>query len=403
MFGRLIVVITTLVLGSCVTLGESLHERPRVILISIDGFRADYLERGVTPQLAALAAEGASGPMRPSFPSVTFPNHYTLVTGLHPDHHGIVGNSFVDPVLGRFTMQNREAGFWDQAEPIWVTAEKAGLKSATMFWPGSETSVGGVRPTWWLPFDQARTGDQRVDQLLAWLDEADRPDFATLYFDTVDTAGHRHGPDAPETDRAVAAVDLSIGRLIQGLKDRGLWDTTHLVVVSDHGMAATAPERVIYLDDLIDPARTTVLYASALGSIEPVPGHETEVTSALVKRHAHGECWTRQTIPARFVLGSNPRVASIVCSADIGWLFATRARPVTQSGGAHGYDNAAVEMQAILVARGPGIARGVTLREMDSVDIHPLLGRLMNLDVPRGDGRPEDSLPAMRPQRSATP
>lgn len=393
-----LVALLSFVLGTAPAVqAQDTGPRPLTILISIDGFRSDYLTRGVTPELARLAAEGATGPMRPSFPSVTFPNHYTLVTGLHPDHHGIVGNVFVDPALGRFTMASKEPGFWDQAEPIWVTAEKAGLKAATMFWPGSETEIRGVRPTWWLPFDQTLGGDARVDRLLAWIDETPRPDFATLYFDTVDTAGHTYGPDAPETNQAATGVDQSIARLVEGLRARGLWDATNLIVVADHGMAGTSPERVIYLDDLIDPAGITVLYAGAGASIEPVAGHEAEVEAALVKRHPHGECWTRATIPARFVLGANPRVATIVCSADIGWLFATRARPVTRTGGAHGYDNAEPEMQALFVAHGPRIARGVTLRDLDSVDVQPLLGRLLGIAVPPGDGRAEDTLPAMRP------
>ena len=396
---RFMIILLTLLLAACATAPAARdpgQPRPLTILVSIDGFRSDYLARGVTPQLSRLAAEGATGSMRPSFPSVTFPNHYTLVTGLHPDHHGIVGNRFVDPVLGGFTMASKETGFWDQAEPIWVTAEKAGLKAATMFWPGSETEIRGVRPSWWLPFDQAVSGDARVDRLLAWIDETPRPDFATLYFDTVDSAGHTFGPDAPETNRAVAGVDMSIARLISALRDRGLWETTNLIVVADHGMAATSLERVIYLDDLIDPARVTVLYAGALASIEPVAGHEAEVEAALAKRHPHGQCWTRRTIPARFVLGSNPRVASIVCSADIGWLFAVRARPVTATGGAHGYDPASAEMQALFIAHGPGIAQGVVLRDMDSVDVQPLLGRLLGIAVPAGDGRATDTLPAMR-------
>jgi len=396
---RFLIVLLSLLLAACATAptpGLDARTRPLTLLISIDGFRPDYLTRGATPVLSELAAEGASGPMRPSFPSVTFPNHYTLVTGLHPDHHGVVGNVFIDPVLGRFTMASKETGFWDQAEPIWVTAEKAGLKAATMFWPGSETEIRGVRPTWWRPFDQTVSGDARVDQLLAWLDETPRPDFATLYFDTVDSAGHANGPDAAETTAAVAAVDGSMGRLVAGLKARGLWETTNLVVVADHGMAATSPDRVIDLDDLIDPAKVTVLYAGAVASIEPTPGHEVDVTAALVKRHPHGECWTRQTIPQRFVLGRNPRVSSIVCSADIGWLFATRARPVRRAGGAHGYDNAAPEMQALFIAHGPGIAPGVVLRDMDSVDVQPLLGRLLGIAVPTGDGRAADTLSAMR-------
>lgn len=374
-------------------------KRPLTILISIDGFRPDYLQRGVTPTLSALAAEGAFAEMRPSFPSVTFPNHYTLVTGLHPDHHGIVGNSFNDAELGRFTMQSKETGFWDQAEPIWITAEKAGLMTATMFWPGSETWIDNMRPTYWRPFDQTVSGEDRVWQVLTWLDSAGnlRPDFVTLYFDTVDTAGHRNGPDAPETTAAIAAVDQQLAGLVQGLKDRDLFEQTTFVIVADHGMAATSPDRVMYVEDLVDPAALQIVYAGPVVYLDAAPGREAEVEAALIKRHPHGECWTRANIPARFVLGSNPRVSSIVCLADIGWLFATRARAVTRSGGAHGYDNDAPEMRALFIAKGPHIAPGVVLNEMDSVDVQPLLGRLLGIPVPTGDGRAEDTLPAMRP------
>jgi len=404
MFARLIAVLSVtvmLVLTGCASVpptgsGQAETPRPLVILISIDGFRYDYLTRGATPTLTALAADGATGPMRPSFPSLTFPNHYTLVTGLHPDHHGIVGNSFIDPAMGRFSMSRTEAGWWDQAEPIWISAEKAGLTAATMFWPGSESENHGLRPHYYRAFDQAVTGDQRVDQLLAWMDATPRPDLGTLYFDTVDTAGHHDGPDAPETMTAAAGVDASIARLIAGLKARGLYDNTVLVIVADHGMAATSPDRVMLLDDLVDPAAVNITYAGPVVYLDPVAGHEVEVEAALVKRHAHGVCWDKAHIPARFVLGSNPRVPAIVCSADIGWVFGTRARPMRQAGGAHGYDNQAPEMAALFIAHGPGVARGRRLTDLDSVDVQPLLGRLLGIRVPVGDGRLADSEKALQ-------
>ncbi|QTC91752.1 alkaline phosphatase family protein [Brevundimonas goettingensis] len=404
MLARLIAALSvtvTLVLAGCASIspvdaGRAETPRPLVILISIDGFRYDYLTRGATPTLSALAADGATGPMRPSFPSLTFPNHYTLVTGLHPDHHGIVGNSFIDPGMGRFTMARTEEGWWDQAEPIWISAQKAGLTAATMFWPGSESENHGLRPHYYRPFDKEVTGDQRVDQLLAWLDDTPRPDLGTLYFDLVDTAGHDNGPDAPETMTAAASVDASIARLIEGLKARGLYDNTVLVVVADHGMAATSPDRVVYLDDFIDPAAVTVLYGSAVPYLQPVEGREAEAEAALVGRHPHLECWRKADIPARFVLGSNPRVPPIVCSAEVGWVFATRARPLRRAGGAHGYDNQAPEMAALFIAHGPGVAHGRTLRNLDSVDVQPLLGRLLGIPVPPGDGRLADSGKALQ-------
>lgn len=370
-----------------------------VILVSIDGFSPDYLGKGQTPVLDGLVAGGAFGSMRPSFPSVTFPNHYTLVTGLHPDHHGVVGNRFNDVQLGAFTMASKESGFWDQGEPIWVTAEKAGIRTGTMFWPGSEVEIHGVRPSHWEPFDQSMPGDARVDRLLSWLDlSADqRPKLETLYFDIVDTAGHRYHPGGAETQAAVASVDASMGRLVEGLKARGLYDRTMLVVVSDHGMAATSPERVVWIDDIIDPAALKIGYGGAVLTADPAPGREAEVQQKLVGRHPHMECWNKADVPARLAYGSNPRVAQIVCLVQTGWLTATRDRPVTRAGGAHGYDNQAPEMAAIFIAHGPGVVAGRRLTDLDSVDVQPFLARMLGIAAPAGDGRAQDTLPVTMP------
>jgi len=392
---RILVLALAFVLSACATAAPPRAARPdRVILISIDGFRADYLNRGATPVLDQLAAEGASGPMRPSWPSLTFPNHYTLVTGLHPDRHGVVSNRFFDPALGAFTMQSKEPAWWDEAEPIWVTAEKAGLVTGTMFWPGSEVEIRGVRPRHWAPFDASMPGDARVDQVLAWLDlpVGERPRLETLYFEIVDTTGHHHGPDAPETREALASVDASLGRLVQGLKAQGLLDGTMLVVVADHGMAATAPDRVVRIDDLIDPALLRIGYSGGMLAADPAPGHEAEVRARLIGAHPHMECWDKANVPARLAYGSNPRVPSIVCRMETGWLVTTRDRVPTRPGGAHGYDNQAPEMQAVFIAHGPGVIAGRRLQNLDSVDVQPFLARMLGLQVPPGDGRPEDTL-----------
>lgn len=381
------------------------QQRP-VILIGIDGFRADYLDRGVTPTLSGLAAEGvrADGGMKPSFPSVTFPNFYTLVTGLHPDNHGLVYNTMRDPGLpGRtFTLRNRaevmDRVWYDDGEPIWVTAEKAGLRTATMFWPGSEAPINGVRPSYWLPFEQTVPSLARVNILLGWftLPVEERPRLATLYFDIVDTAGHRFGPGTPETDAALSEVDTAVAALLTGLEARGI--VADLVIVADHGMAAVSGERLVFLDDYIDVSAVQITGEGPVATLDPLPGREADVEARLLGRHEHMECWRKGDMPARLAYGRHPRVPALVCLAETGWMIGTRARtdPARIRGGAHGYDNAAPEMRALFIGHGPAFARGVVVPDMDSVDVQPLLGRLLGLVVPSGDGRAGDTAAALR-------
>ncbi len=375
--------------------------RAPVILVSVDGMRPDYLGRGDTPVLDALAARGASASMRPSFPSLTFPNHYTIVTGLRPDRHGIVNNTMEDPAIRgvRFGMSNRDAVedslWWYQAEPIWVTAEKAGLATATMFWPGSETAVRGVRPRQWMRFDGAMPEAKRVDQLLAWLDQPARPDFLTLYFDTVDHDGHEFGPVAPETAKAVAAVDAQIGRVIEGLRVRGI--DANLVVVADHGMAAVAPERTIRLDTLLPAGSFRLVTGGAVAGLHAVEGQAAALEAALLRPHDHMRCWRREAIPAELHYGRNPRVPPYVCAAESGWMIGTEApRTDRRLGGMHGYDPADPAMAAMFVAAGPGIEGGVRLPAFDNVDVHPLLLSLLGLPQRDTDGSLETLGAALR-------
>ena len=367
-------------------------ERPPVILISVDGLRPDYLTRGVTPNINALAAGGVrAAVMRPSFPSLTFPNHYTLVTGKRPDHHGIVNNNIEDPAIPemKFTLSNRavveDRRWWDAAEPVWVTAEKAGIRTATMFWPGSEAPIHGVRPTQWLAFDGKLPNPARVTQVLAWVDQPEPPRFMTLYFDTVDHDGHEFGPDAPETTRAMAEVDARIGDLVAGLKARGV--AANIVLVSDHGMTNVAPDRTIRLDLLLPAASYRIVSAGAVAGIEPVAGMDAIVAAALTKPHDHLQCWRKADIPARLHYGSNPRVPSFVCLAEAGWTtLAGPPRPDSKLAGAHGYDPAVADMAATFVAAGPAIRAGTVVPDFDNVYVYPLVMRLLGLDPLASDG-----------------
>ncbi|MFZ6844637.1 ectonucleotide pyrophosphatase/phosphodiesterase [Undibacterium sp. RuTC16W] len=365
-----------------------------VILVSIDGFRPDYLHRGVTPNLNKLIANGVSADaMRPSFPSITFPNHYTLVTGLRPDHHGIVGNTMEDTQIPdvRFTLSNRDAvtdrRWWDQAEPVWVTAEKKGIKTGIMFWPGSEAAIHGVLPTDFRRFDGKIAPAGRVDTMLTWLDKpvGDRPGFLTVYFDDVDHAGHEFGPDTAQVTSDVARVDHAIGQLVDGLRVRHI--DANVVIVSDHGMAATSADRIIRLNELADPASYRLITSGTYAGIDVNPGQEALVATALLKKHEHMQCWKKEAIPQRFHYGQNARVPRFICLADVGWLVEPGDKNgKTTVSGSHGYDNLAPEMQALFIATGPAFKQATVLPAFDNVDVYPLLMELLDVPALPSDG-----------------
>ncbi|BBE32792.1 alkaline phosphatase family protein [Sphingosinicella microcystinivorans] len=375
---------------------------PVTILISIDGLRPDYLDRGVSPNINALAASGVKASMRPSFPSLTFPNHHSLVTGLRPDRHGIVDNTMIDarrPDV-RFTLgdprQSLDPFWWDEAEPIWVTAEKAGIRTGTMFWPGSEVAIHGARPQDWLRYDKAVSGTQRINTVLDWMRRpaAIRPRFVTLYFDTVDTVGHELGPDAPETTAAFAEVDRLIGELISGLKVIG--QSANILLVSDHGMGATADDRVIRIDRMIAPDVGMIVTEGPLSGVNALPGKDAEVAATLLAPHEHMQCWRKSALPAHFAYGKNPRVPEFLCLAARGWAIQARDREHILKG-MHGYDPAEPDMAAVFIAAGPAIASGAALPVFDNVDVYPLLARLVGIaPVSNVDGRAETLNPLLR-------
>ena len=391
-------VLLVLFLAACATQASKPAGTAPLILISIDGFRADYLDRGLTPNLAALAADGVRAKaMRPSFPSLTFPNHYTLVTGLYPDHHGIVNNTMVDPILGKFSYKKSaelSGHWWDGGEPIWVTADKQGVRTATMFWPGSDAEIRGHRPDYYLPFNGKMTPDQRIDQFLAWLDlPADRrPRFFTLYFELLDHESHDYGPDSPEANAALRTIDSTLGRLVDELKKRGLFANANLVIVSDHGMTAVSDERNVLLDRLIDLSHVDLVTAGVLTGLNPKPGHEAEIEKALLAPHEHVQCWRKGEIPARLHYGTNPRIPAIVCAAEDGWQLQTQSfldRPnARHGGGEHGYDNDDPNMRALFVARGPAFKQGLVVPEFDNVDVYSVLARLLGIRPEPNDGNP---------------
>jgi predicted AlkP superfamily pyrophosphatase or phosphodiesterase len=374
-----------------------------LLLISIDAYRYDYIERGLSPTLAMLARDGVhADSMQPSFPSLTFPNHYTIVTGLRPDHHGIVNNTMFDPRLGKFSLNNRRAvsdgRWWDEGAPIWETADQHGLRTATMFWPGAEADIHGHHPDEWMPYDGKVTPDRRVDQVLAWLDQpaAQRPTFLTLYFDAVDHAGHKYGPDTPQVNDALRETDAAMARLVQGLRQRDLFDKLNLIVLADHGMASTPEQNSVMIDQLIPQDQVQTVSMGILAGFNPKDGSAQATADFATIEHQleqpqqHMRCWDKTRVPARLVYGSNPRVPQLLCLADVGWRITSTDYAASHKGkvsiGEHGYDNADPLMQALFVAHGPAFRVGAKVPAFPNVDVYPLMTHLLGLPAAANDG-----------------
>lgn len=379
-----------------------------LILISFDGFRYDYIDRPAAQNLRALAARGVRAErMIPSFPSKTFPNHYTVVTGLTPEHHGIVANAMRDSVLGSFTLRDTLAQSeprWWGGEPIWVTAERQGRRAAIVGWPGSEAPIKGRHATWWSRYNHDQPRAEKVQMLLDWLSLPVRqaPSLLIAYFHEVDGAGHSFGPAAPQVDSAIAQVDSALGALMAGIEARGLTDAVDIIVVSDHGMTPTSPERTIALDDYIDLDDVDVIDWNPVGALEPKPGAMARVYAQLRGAHPALQVYRKGEVPAHFHFNAHPRITSLVLVAADGWTITTRAQVQRwgqtgwRGGGNHGFDPDLIAMGATFVAAGPSFATGRVLPPVRNVHVYPLMARVLGLRAAPTDGSLDSIRAALR-------
>lgn len=380
------------------------ESRPFVVLVSFDGFHPDYLARFDTPHFDRLAARGmrAAG-LVSVFPSLTFPGHYSIATGMHPEAHGMVGNEFFDPARGAEFSYRRSGdaqdGSWWGGEPIWVTAETQGMVAAAFFFPGTEADVGGVRPSHWRPYDGRVPNRERVGQVLAWLSlpAAERPHLVTLYFSLVDGAGHRLGPRDPGMRRSVERADRLLGRLTKGIDALPHAGRVVLVVVSDHGMAAPDPDRTTVLRAGADLAGVRLAQTGPAVSLHlGDPGGARALRDRLNARLAHARAYLREELPAHLHARGNRRLGDLVVLPD--GLGMVRIHPADRPpAGMHGWDPTLPEMRGIFLAAGPGIAAGVALPAVDAVDVYPLLCHLLGLTPnPEAAGSLAAFAPALR-------
>jgi predicted AlkP superfamily pyrophosphatase or phosphodiesterase len=381
-------------------------EAQTLLLISIDGFSQQYWQKYPAPTLEQLAKDGTRAQsMQPAFPTKTFPNHYSIVTGLYPAHHGIVENNMYDASFDAiFRMSKPEEvtnARWWLGEPVWVTAEKQGVKTGTYFYPGSEAAIQGVRPALWQPYDGKISNEQRVQSVLGWLDlpVQQRPKFLTLYFSTVDDAGHAHGPDSTEVAKAIAQVDSALALLVQGLKQRDLYGKINIMLVSDHGMARVEEQQVIVLDELFEYKRAALtLWTAEIVSIFPKSGELEFIYQQLKTRlPKQAKVYKKAELPARWNYQGSKRIAPLVVVPDTGWRLMQRAKyqqwlesPDKSSvTGSHGYDNNSAEMQAIFVGQGPAFVKGTEISAFANIELYNLMCRILGIKPAANDGNPQ--------------
>ena len=374
--------------------------KPYVVLVSLDGFRGDYADHYKAMNILAVRDQGAAGTMVPSFPSITFPNHVSIVTGLYPEHHGIVGNSFWDAARGEaYSIQRTGAdGSWYQkGTPLWVLAEQQHVAAACMFWPTCDGEIRGVRPTYWKKYDTAFPDSARVSQVIEWLKlpEQQRPHFITLYFSDVDSAGHRYGPESAETAEAVMQLDEMIGQLHKSLDRLNL--PVNLILVSDHGMQ-TVNDGEISLAAIADSSVRVVL-DGPVALIYCQGAEAIERTYARLKRDPKLDVYRRTETPAAWHFNENPRSGDLVALVKGAAVFtlhdglgAPNERPLR---GEHGYDPAQFKsMQAIFYAIGPNIARA-QLSSFENVEVYPFVAKILGLRAPADLDGSRDALDAV--------
>ena len=369
----------------------------QLLLISFDGFRADYLSKTDTPNFDKIVEKGVvSEGLIPIFPTKTFPNHYAIATGLYPENNGLVGNNMYDPEMdAKYSLGDREAvenPDWYLGEPIWNTVEKAGKKAGTMFWVGSEAPIQGMRPTHWKRYDGSVPHQARIDSVLKWMTNSTNPiDLGTLYFSFTDTQGHRFGPDSPEVATAIQQADSLVGYLMQQLQKLDSDNSINLLIVSDHGMVELSPKKRVVLDEYISTEYINIISGSPAVMFNVEDGKEEEIYKKLKDNEEHYVIYKKHDIPERFHLKNNIRVPEFLMIADDGYtintknFFDKRGLDYPQ-GGTHGFDNSNIKMDALFLAHGRVFKEGLKIERVQNVHLYELMANILRVQPAKNDG-----------------
>jgi alkaline phosphatase D len=390
--GILLIIASATLLWTC----ENQQDETYVVMLSMDGFRWDYPDHANTPNLDRIAANGVRArSLKPSFPSKTFPNHYTMVTGLYPDHHGIVQNSFFDPPSNSFyQISDREKvrdGYYYGGEPIWVTAELQGVTSASYFWVASEADINGIHPTYFKEYTHTFPFSQRIDSVIGWLKrpEASRPRLVLWYMDEPDSKGHYFGPESQEMTETVETLDSLVGVFLTKLNELEIADAINVIVTSDHGMGPTSNERVVFLDDYIDTSSFDIIEGYNPNYLFKAKTGMSDMAWEALTSIPHVAVWKHGEVPARLNYGTHERTLDFILVADSSWSVGFSYDNRNYDGGAHGYDNDNKDMHAIFYAMGPDFKENYTQDTFENVDIYPLICNILGLKPAKTDGNLE--------------
>ncbi|MCX7876683.1 MAG: ectonucleotide pyrophosphatase/phosphodiesterase [Melioribacteraceae bacterium] len=375
--------------------------KPYVILVSFDGFRWDYLNRGLTPNLDKIKSEGSFAlSLKPAFPSKTFPNHLSIITGMYPSNHGIYANNFEDPFKNETYRTNDSNAVnnakWYWGEAFWETAERQGIKTASYFWPGSEVKLGYRKPSYAEKYDGKKSHDERINGVINWLKlpQELRPRFITLYFSDTDDKGHKFGPNSKEVNEAIKLLDNVAKKIFDKLEEINMKDSVNVIFLSDHGMTEISKERVINIEKMLEGYNCKFLDETVLMTIEPPKDKLKEVYELLKKNENHYKVYYRDEVPEYFHFSDNYLIPSLVLIPEIGWnLLSNRGMKRIDNayvGGNHGYDNHHLDMHGFFIAVGPKFKKNYQTGTLLNIDIYPLLCKIFNI-FPRNniDGKLE--------------
>jgi alkaline phosphatase D len=384
----LFLLVCVLAMASC-----GREEKPYLVVLSLDGFRWDYCDMYHTPNLDKIRQRGVKAEyVQSSYPTVTFPNHYSMATGLYPDRHGIVNNTFYDAAKGdTFTISNRrqveDPDYWG-GEPVWVTAETQGVNSAVFYWVGSEAPVKGIHADFWKKYDGKVPFAQRIDTVVSWLQlpESIRPHLVMWYISEPDHTGHVYGAESEEMRAVVHELDSLVGVFTDKISRLPQADKINVIITSDHGMTDISPERVVYLSDYVRPEWLERQFNHSVGLLYTWPEHREQVWQAL-QDVPHISAYKKEEMPERFHYGSNPRIGDIVVIPDCGWLLMDDQQSKFPSiRGTHGYDNECGDMDMIFFAYGPAFKQSYTQPAFRNIDLYNLMSHILGLRPAHNDG-----------------